>query len=261
MPESAADYWNRRAAHYDALAWVHDRDLVAWTASAMVLGATPRRILDVGCGTGVLTRALAWATRPNGRVLGVDISPAMVSRARARGQDPTVEFALVDDATDAGRRRPDGAGWDLVAARMVLHHAPDPAAAVAQWLDLAGTGGALAIAEGVPPAGLGAPSAALFREALEAKEPGRHVFDAATVAQWMLDAGARVVSTHERYTQGNSTRNWLSGQGAPAELVERLMDLHRRAAADPAIAREYAMVATADDVLMRWRHAVVVGRR
>jgi malonyl-CoA O-methyltransferase len=44
---------------------------------------TPRRILDLGCGTGFVARALAQRYR-GARVLGVDLSPAMVQQANAR---------------------------------------------------------------------------------------------------------------------------------------------------------------------------------
>ena len=39
-------------------------------------------VLDIGCGTGVVTRAVARRVAPTGRVLGVDPSPTMLSVAR-----------------------------------------------------------------------------------------------------------------------------------------------------------------------------------
>jgi predicted TPR repeat methyltransferase len=45
-------------------------------------GAEPRAILDLGCGTGLMGEAVRdWA----GRLDGVDLSPAMIAKARARG--------------------------------------------------------------------------------------------------------------------------------------------------------------------------------
>jgi SAM-dependent methyltransferase len=46
---------------------------------------TPRRILDVGCGTGRLLRQLAEAL-PSAHLIGLDCSPAMVAQARWAGK-------------------------------------------------------------------------------------------------------------------------------------------------------------------------------
>jgi SAM-dependent methyltransferase len=55
--------------------------LEALKAALGRLDEPPRRILDVGSGTGSATRVLA-RTFPEGQVVGVDLSPAMVEEAR-----------------------------------------------------------------------------------------------------------------------------------------------------------------------------------
>ncbi len=50
-------------------------------------------ILDVGCGPGNITRYLL-SRRPDFRVLGIDLAPNMVSRARAN--NPKAEFLVAD---------------------------------------------------------------------------------------------------------------------------------------------------------------------
>jgi SAM-dependent methyltransferase len=55
------------------------------------------RILDVGCGCGQTLLQLAELAGPSGHVLGVDISPPMLARARERGAGrPTIALALGD---------------------------------------------------------------------------------------------------------------------------------------------------------------------
>lgn len=67
-----------------------ERDLVpaifaAWADDLLDLAAvgTGMRVLDVACGTGVVTRAATQRSGPSGRVVGLDISPAMLTVAQS----------------------------------------------------------------------------------------------------------------------------------------------------------------------------------
>lgn len=64
-------------------------------AIAMLDAAPDARLLDLCCGTGVMTRDLAART-PEGGVTGVDFSPAMLAIARTRVAEPRVEFIEAD---------------------------------------------------------------------------------------------------------------------------------------------------------------------
>jgi trans-aconitate methyltransferase len=76
------------------------------------------RILDLGCGDGVLTDRIVAA---GAEVLGVDASPAMVDAARARGLDARV--------LDGGELRFDGE-FDAVFSNAALHWMTDPDAVI-----------------------------------------------------------------------------------------------------------------------------------
>jgi ubiquinone/menaquinone biosynthesis C-methylase UbiE len=53
--------------------------------------------LDIGCGPGLTTQALAQAVGAQGSVLGVDIAPAMLALAQRRcASQPTVSFGMAD---------------------------------------------------------------------------------------------------------------------------------------------------------------------
>lgn len=90
---------------FDSIAPTYDRANTLMTAGqdgrwrrAAVRAARLDRggvALDVACGTGKLTADLAAAVGPEGRVVGVDLSPGMLDEARrAFGSLPGVEFVL-----------------------------------------------------------------------------------------------------------------------------------------------------------------------
>ncbi|MGQ0663080.1 MAG: class I SAM-dependent methyltransferase [Pseudomonadota bacterium] len=80
---------------------------------------TPRRILDVGCGTGAqLTRPLAKAF-PGISVLGVDTDARSIAWARAQAPLPNLAF-------DDFAALPGGGVFDLIVAAEVLEHVEDP---------------------------------------------------------------------------------------------------------------------------------------
>ncbi len=64
-------------------------------AISMLAPAEDAALLDICCGTGVMTRDLA-ARVPRGRVAGVDFSPVMLDVARAKNAAKNVEFVQGD---------------------------------------------------------------------------------------------------------------------------------------------------------------------
>lgn len=83
-------------------------------------------VLDIGCGAGELSMALARA-RPGARVIGVDVSPDLIEAARARmaASNSNAEFVLADAAT--WRRQ--GFNPDLIVSRHGVMFFDDPVAA------------------------------------------------------------------------------------------------------------------------------------
>ena len=114
----------------------------AWRALlASALPPAPARVADLGCGTGTLAALLA----EQGHVVnGVDLSPEMLARARAKGAGLAVTFTE-GDAADP----PLPAGeFDVVLSRHVLWAMPDRAAALERWCGLLRPGGRLVLVEG-----------------------------------------------------------------------------------------------------------------
>jgi SAM-dependent methyltransferase len=98
-------------------------------------------VLDVGCGTGSLTLALAARARL-AAVTGIDLSEAYVAFARGRSDDRRIAF-LTGDAGALPYR--DGA-FDRVASMLVLNLVPDAMAVAAEMVRVARSGATVAAA-------------------------------------------------------------------------------------------------------------------
>jgi 2-polyprenyl-6-hydroxyphenyl methylase/3-demethylubiquinone-9 3-methyltransferase len=85
------------------------------------------RLLDVGCGGGILAEALAQA---GARVTGIDLSEDSLQAARlhARSSGLAIDY-LAESAESLAERQPDS--FDAVTCMEMLEHVPDPARIVA----------------------------------------------------------------------------------------------------------------------------------
>ena len=77
-------------------------------------------ILDVGCGTGSLTRALASATKA-AKIVGIDPSKGFIDYARTQVIDPRVSF---EEGDAQALPYPDGS-FDRCMALLIVNFIPD----------------------------------------------------------------------------------------------------------------------------------------
>lgn len=81
----------------------------------------PHRVLDFGCGNGVLTHWM-FANGFGREVVGVDVSRTAIDFAQRTFQGPGLSFAVLDDLD----RLDDLGTFDVAVASHVLEHVPDP---------------------------------------------------------------------------------------------------------------------------------------
>ncbi len=114
---------------YDALAKSYERrwrrylDISSAHTLAVLEPRDHERILDAGCGTGLLLRRIA-ASAPGAQLVGIDLTLAMLRQA-----DRTVSDLVLGDV---GRLPFDDGSMDAVVLASVLQYLPDPNLALAE---------------------------------------------------------------------------------------------------------------------------------
>ncbi len=119
-----------------------DRMLAPLGDAAMAAAAVEQgnHILDVGCGAGTTSIALAERTGGAGHVLGLDISPDLIAAARRASRGlPQLDFLL----GDAAKAELSPASFDLLFSRFGVMFFHDPVAAFGQMRRALRLGGRL----------------------------------------------------------------------------------------------------------------------
>jgi ubiquinone/menaquinone biosynthesis C-methylase UbiE len=104
------------------------------------------QVLEVGCGTGVVTRDLARRVGPLGHVVGIDPSPALIDVARRLAADHASNMTFkVEDGRDL--QMGDGL-FDVTCAVTVLSHVPEREGVLREMVRVTRPGGRVLIVDG-----------------------------------------------------------------------------------------------------------------
>jgi 2-polyprenyl-3-methyl-5-hydroxy-6-metoxy-1,4-benzoquinol methylase len=145
--EEVREFWDNEADTFDEEPDHGLRDPVvreAWTELLTdLLPSPPASVLDIGCGTGSLSLVLA---KLNYDVTGVDLSEAMIARAKAKTKAAgySIPFKVMDAYNpDFSPRQ-----FDVIVCRHLLWALPEPALALQRWSKMLVPGGRLVLIEG-----------------------------------------------------------------------------------------------------------------
>lgn len=99
-------------------------------------------VLDLGCGTGADVIDIAQLVGPGGRVVGVDVSEALISEARRRWGESElpIEFRI----GDAGALEFEDGSFDACRTERMLMHVPDEQRALSEMVRVTRRGGRVA---------------------------------------------------------------------------------------------------------------------
>lgn len=136
--------WDRAAAHYEA-GWASQLRPAQDRLLEMTALREGEEVLELACGTGLVTFPLADAVGPAGRVMATDISAEMVERVRAEAARRGMEHLSVERA-DAATLPYDDASFDAVVCSLGLMYVPDVPAVLEGAFRVLRPGGRLVVA-------------------------------------------------------------------------------------------------------------------
>ena len=111
-----------------------------------LLGAAPGEcVLDVGCGSGAVTRTLAQKVSPGGRAIGVDASSALLKVARELAENVGLGDAIEFKQGDCRALPFSDGSFDVVVAATTLSHVSDVECALGEMVRVARPGGRIGV--------------------------------------------------------------------------------------------------------------------
>jgi ubiquinone/menaquinone biosynthesis C-methylase UbiE len=135
--------WDLAAGDYEPL-WQVQLACAQAKLLACASLAPGERVLDVACGTGLVSFAAAQAVGPAGSVLGIDISGNMVDAARRRAEERKVPIAFA--RMDAEELALPDAAFDVALCSLGLMYMPDPERALREMRRVLRPGGRVVVA-------------------------------------------------------------------------------------------------------------------
>lgn len=120
--------WDLAATSYESL-WQAPLATVRAALLDSAALAPGERVLDLACGTGLVTLPAARAVGPSGQVVGIDIADRMVEVLRERAGAATLSKVVAARMDAEQLALPDGS-FDVVLCALGLMYLPDPAQAL-----------------------------------------------------------------------------------------------------------------------------------
>jgi len=102
-------------------------------------------VLDLGCGTGVVTRAIAAREEFAGTMTGIDQSPEFIAAARRLAADDGVADRVEFSIGDVHGLDFEAASFDAAVAHTLISHVRDPRAVLAEAARVVRSGGSVSM--------------------------------------------------------------------------------------------------------------------
>lgn len=197
----------QEARDYDAMD--HGGVNARFVDDLLALGPDLRAVLDVGTGTARIPITLL-ARSPGAQVMATDLAGSMLEVARHNVRAAGLDAFIVLEAADAkGLPYGDGA-FAAVVSNSLIHHIPEPAAALGEMVRVLASGGVLLVRDLFRPADEGEVERLVQLHASGDTPTQRALFEASLRASLTVD----------------EVRALVGPLGVPPEAVEATSDRH-----------------------------------
>ena len=251
MTIDIGDMWAKRSLVYNNLDWVKKIGFLN-SLTELCEPQSDFVALDVGCGTGIVTRELSSRVR---KAIGIDLSMDMISQAVKNDEsaDPNLKPRYIyGDAQCMSFR---DCTFDLVTARMSFHHIDNVAKAMEEVYRVLKAGGRFVLCEGVPP---DHKTRQRYEEIFALKEK-RHTFSEAELINMFQWAGFENIVLAPFFMKQVSLVSWLKESAVEDGVAQKILELHLTS--DEHFQRVYRMSVVDNDIFIDWKFAIVRGDR
>ncbi|KAK5696400.1 hypothetical protein LTR17_024238 [Elasticomyces elasticus] len=227
--------FNDEAKSWDARPFVHEASQAAAKAILERLKALPeqpKQVLEIGCGTGILSFLIASQVD---RVVAVDAAEGMIEVLKQKLQKPDAPnnivpvAVLLEDPNDralppADDSQPESERqkFDLITSHLVLHHIPDLQSVLKTMLGCLAPGGSVMLTDFED----FGPQAKRFHPASKMAGVERHGISAKEMAELMRDVGFAAVDVKPAWTMSKRVEKHDGefGDAGPKPELGEMMD-------------------------------------
>jgi ubiquinone/menaquinone biosynthesis C-methylase UbiE len=212
--------FTRQASQFATAAAVTHRDLVQRFVDAVPAEAAS--ILDVACGPGIMTAALAPRARA---VVAFDLTPEMLTKARQRCGEAGLTNVTFREGSATDMPFPD-AGFDAVVTRLSIHHFQAPRDPMAEMARVLKPGGTLVLADVISSE---VPEESALHNAIEILRDPSHVrMLPRSELHALIEAAGLTIAQQTTWDEAREFEEWVSivddpDRVAPVRVVARTL--------------------------------------
>jgi len=218
--ERIREQFDRQAIAYAKLDFASEMDGLKRVAGFTRVGEGDR-VLDVACGPGFLTMAIAMT---GATAVGLDITPAFLALGQRETRDRGIDSCSRGRGLVERMPFPDGT-FNVSICRAAFHHFPDPAAVLAEMRRVTKPGGKLFVLDLLSSPD---PEKAAAQNAMEKLCDPTHVEALSEAAFQRMFEDADLELTDTRYAETKyAFDEWLTHGGPSKENADRLRAIFR----------------------------------
>jgi ubiquinone/menaquinone biosynthesis C-methylase UbiE len=250
--ERVRQEFTQQAASFAASASLTDQAQIARLVDA-VGDAARGRVLDVACGPGIVTAALAATAA---EVVGLDLTPEMLVKACERCAKAGLTDVVFREGSATALPFAD-ASFDAAVTRLSFHHFVEPRAVLAEMLRVVKPGGVVAVADVVSPE---VPDKAAVQNAIEILRDPSHVrmLPASELVAMFADAGATIIR-QDTWDKPRELEEWFGIVADPERVAPLRVVVHALAQAGEDAGMDLAIRDGAIRFVHRWQ--LIVARK